>query len=94
MNTRVSSGTNARRFASDCLALAVSALAVAAVTGPLALSLNAQDFGRGHDFDRGFGEHEFHGFVPGSIVLSGTVYVGRADTVVPGEVLPPGCLNT
>ena len=36
----------------------------------------------------------FHGFVPGSIVLSGTVYVGNADTVIPGEVLPFGCLNT
>ena len=36
----------------------------------------------------------FHGFVPNSIVLSGTVYVGNADTVSPGQVLPPGCLNT
>jgi hypothetical protein len=40
------------------------------------------------------GDHDFHGFVPGSIVLSGTVYVGNADTVTPGEVLPHGCLNT
>ncbi len=36
----------------------------------------------------------FHGFVPGSIVLSGTVYVGNADTVISGEALPFGCLNT
>jgi hypothetical protein len=40
------------------------------------------------------GDHDLHGFVPGSIVLSGTVYVGNADTVTPGEVLPHGCLNT
>ncbi|MGC2366309.1 MAG: hypothetical protein WA555_14965 [Candidatus Sulfotelmatobacter sp.] len=26
--------------------------------------------------------------------MSGTVYVGNADTVTPGEVLPLGCLNT
>ena len=32
--------------------------------------------------------------MPGSIVLSGTVYVGNANTVTPGEVLPFGCLNT
>jgi hypothetical protein len=40
------------------------------------------------------GDHDFHGFAPGSIVLSGTVYVGSAETVTPGEVLPHGCLNT
>ena len=40
------------------------------------------------------GDHDFHGFAPGSIVLSGTIYVGNADTVTPGEVLPHGCLNT
>ena len=28
------------------------------------------------------------------IVLSGTVYVGNANTVIPGEALPFGCLNT
>lgn len=37
---------------------------------------------------------DFDGFVPGSIVLSGTVYVGNAKTVTPGEVLPHGCQNT
>src|SRR5215469_1190075 len=39
-------------------------------------------------------DHDFRGFVPNSIVLSGTVYVGNGDTVTPGEVLPHGCLNT
>ena len=36
----------------------------------------------------------FFGFVPGSIVVSGTVYTGNASTVIPGEALPFGCLNT
>ncbi len=45
------------------------------------------------DGNRDFG-HNFYGFVPGSIVLSGTVYVGNAGTVTPGEILPHGCLNT
>lgn len=37
---------------------------------------------------------QFGGFIPGSIVVSGTVYAGNAGTVTPGEVLPFGCLNT
>jgi hypothetical protein len=57
-------------------------MAVALASFPV--KVNAQEQGR----DR------FHGFVPGTIVLSGTVYVGNADTVTPGEVLPHGCLNT
>ena len=55
-------------------------------------NLSAQDYDHDHHF--GPGHSEFHGFVPGSIVLSGTVYVGNANTVTPGQVLPPGCLNT
>src|SRR5215472_14362294 len=53
------------------------------------LASQAQDFHHDHDHD-----HDFHGFARGSIVLSGTVYIGNADTVTPGEVLPHGCLNT
>ena len=34
-------------------------------------------------------DHDFHGFVPGSIVLSGTVYVGNADTVIPAKYCRP-----
>ena len=67
--------------------LSAATLAAAFALGPLAVKLKAQDPDREIDSD-------FHGFVPGSIVLSGTVYVGKADTITPGEVLPPGCLNT
>jgi len=64
------------------------AFAAALALGPFATKLRAQGF----DYDQ---DHsEFYGFVPGSIVLSGTVYVGNADTVTPNEVLPPGCLQT
>jgi hypothetical protein len=60
-----------------------SALAATLVLASFPVKMNAQD-----------DDHDFDGFVPGSIVLSGTVYVGNADTVTPGEVLPNGCLNT
>jgi hypothetical protein len=46
--------------------------------------------GGDHDLDGG---HEFH-FVPGSIVLSRTVYVGNASTVTIGENLPPSCVGS
>jgi hypothetical protein len=103
MSTRVSDGVLSRRFALGCKVLVAAALATAVASGPFAVNLKAQDFGRGFDnrgFDNGHGYGfghgypEFHGFVPGSIVLSGTVYTGDAGTVVPGEALPPGCLNT
>ena len=93
MNTRLSNGAAARRFARVAAVLVAAALA-------FTINLSAQDFGRGFDFGYGFGygfgfgHPEFHGFVPGSIVLSGTVYVGDASTVIPGEALPFGCLNT
>lgn len=64
-----------------------AALAGALALGAFPVSLQAQD----QDQDQGQG---FRGFVPNSIVVSGTVYAGNADTVTPGEVLPPGCQNT
>ncbi len=67
-------------------------LATAVALGSFAVTVEAQDFGHGHNFSHN--PSQFHGFVPGSIVLSGTVYVGNANTVTPGEVLPFGCLNT
>ena len=66
----------------------------AAVAGGLvfgSFTAKAQEFGHHPDFGQ-YHYGQFHGFVPGSIVVSGTVYVGNADTVTPGEVLPPGCL--
>ena len=62
-----------------------AALSAALALEPFPVKLNAQEDDR---------ERDFQGFVPGSIVLSGTVYVGNANTVTPGEVLPHGCLNT
>ncbi|MGC2767653.1 MAG: hypothetical protein WB607_19255 [Candidatus Acidiferrum sp.] len=74
--------------------LFAAALAAALTLGPLAIKLKAQDPDQNQGFDSDEDHSEFRGFVPGSIVLSGTVYVGKADTIIPGEVLPPGCLNT
>ena len=65
-----------------------AALSTSLALASFAVNLNAQNSGNNQD------PESFHGFVPGSIVLSGTVYVGNADTVTPGEVLPHGCLNT
>src|SRR5579863_4172085 len=69
------------------LMLFAATLAAAVALGSVPVKVNAQEHDQ--DFD-----HHFHGFVPGSIVLSGTVYVGNANTVIPGEVLPFGCQNT
>jgi hypothetical protein len=69
----------------------VFALALAVAVTTFAIEAKADDHGP-H-----FNDHhhsEFRGFAPDSIVLSGTVYVGDANTITPGEVLPPGCLNT
>ncbi len=70
---------------------ATLAVAVAAVFafGSFALKLKADDDDHDHDSDR---EHsEFRGFVPGTIVITRTVYKGTADTITIGESLPPGC---
>jgi len=75
---------------------AAAALAAAVALSCGAVAANAQNFGNGfgYGFGYGYGHPQFRGFVPGSIVVSGTVYAGNAGTVTPGEVLPPGCLNT
>jgi len=48
-----------------------------------------------HDHDKDRDHHHDHPpffqFVPGTIVLSRTVYKGTADTITIGESLPPGC---
>src|SRR5580704_16635540 len=71
-------------------AMFAAALVAALAIGSPTVNVEAQELGS----DKGFDREQFHGFVPGSIVLSGTVYVGNAGTVTPGEILPHGCLNT
>lgn len=63
------------------LAVVMAVVGAGLFTGQQA---NAQ---QGND-DRG----GFH-FAPNSLVLSRSVYVGNASTVVIGEVLPPGCVG-
>jgi hypothetical protein len=70
-----------------------AALVAAFAAQSFAVKANAQENFQFRGFDHPRGQ-EFRGFIPGSIVVSGTVYVGNADTVIPGEVLPFGCLNT
>jgi len=70
-----------------------AALAAALAAGSFAVTVNAQEYDH-QPYNFGYGHQEFRGFVPGSIVVSGTVYVGKAGTVTPGEILPFGCLNT
>src|SRR5215472_4252250 len=68
------------------LSMAFAATLAAVALGSFPVNVNAQD---NQDSNQ-----DFQGFVPGSIVLSGTVYIGSANTVTPDEVLPHGCLNT
>ena len=49
-------------------------LAGALALGSFPVKVEAQEPGQHQDFDH---DHEFRGFVPGSIVLSGTVYTGK-----------------
>ena len=72
-----------------CPIVLAATLTAALALGSFPVKVNAQENAPSPDSD-----HDFHGFVPGSIVLSGTVYVGNAATVTPGEALPPGCQNT
>ena len=43
------------------------------------------------DDDKGSDSSNFK-FKPNSLVLSRSVYTGRASTVTPGQTLPPGCM--
>jgi hypothetical protein len=72
----------------------VAALAGALALGSCAPSANAQEQNHHQQDSNHDRDHDFRGFARGSIVLSGTVYKGNAETVTPGEVLPHGCLNT
>jgi hypothetical protein len=60
-------------------------LAACAAVALLAASASAQDFGFPGD------KNQDRDFTPGNLVVSRSVYMGNADTVKVGEVLPPGC---
>jgi hypothetical protein len=62
-----------------------AAVTIALALGSFAIKLRADDDGHDHD------SSHFSTFVPGTIVISRTVYEGTADTVTIGESLPPGC---
>jgi hypothetical protein len=59
----------------------IVAVASLLATGIFESKVAADDQGRSQNLE----------FVPGTLVISGSVYVGNASTVTPGEDLPPGC---
>jgi hypothetical protein len=65
----------------------VIAMAAALTAGSLVSKAKAD----GRDQDHGHGDHFFQ-FVPGTLVVSRSVYEGTASTVTPGELLPPNCV--
>ncbi len=75
-------------------ALAV-AVAITLSLGSFAINLRAGDDDHDRDYNRDYDQDYNHSqlfnFVPGTIVLSRTVYEGTADTITIGENLPPGC---
>jgi hypothetical protein len=65
---------------------AVSAVAIAfGLVGGVFVSKMSAD-----NDDHQFGQFRF---VPDSLVLSKSIYVGNASTVITGEALPPGCMG-
>lgn len=70
------------------LAIAIGA-ALGAGTFVSKAKADGRDFDHG-DFDHGHGDH--FQFVPGTLVVSRSVYEGTASTVTPGELLPPNCV--
>ena len=70
-----------RKFLRLALLVAVtSPLAATTFVGSVSANQDDDDFGR------------FFGFVPGTLVVTRSVYVGTASTITVGEVLPPGCV--
>jgi len=61
--------------------LVAGAIAIIGVTGTIALQANDDE-----------SEAQQFRFKPNSLVLSRSVYAGDADTVTPGQTLPPGCV--
>jgi hypothetical protein len=67
----------------SALILGVAGLASVLAAGVFVSKLSADD-----------DHHQSHfRFAPGSLVLSKSVYVGNASTVIVGEALPPGCMG-
>lgn len=67
---------------------------LAALAGATAIALAGGVFVSmmaAHDDDHGYSRH--FRFQPHSLVLSKSVYLGQASTVVEGEALPPGCVG-
>jgi len=78
-----------KKFVSTVFTVAFAAVFA---LGSFSAKLMADDDDHGRDEGRDHHHHsEFKGFVPGTIVLSRTVYKGTADTITIGESLPPGC---
>lgn len=59
------------------------------VTAALATLILVGNTSANNDDDHG---GRFFGFIPGSLVLSRSVYVGAPSTVTVGQTLPPGCV--
>jgi hypothetical protein len=62
------------------LAIKLGLLAITIAIGLATIGMRAND------------DAQFH-FIPNSLVVSRSVYVGTADTVTVGETLPPGCVG-
>jgi hypothetical protein len=69
------------------LAVLVVGAALALAGGMFVSKMAADNDDHGRDHSRQFQ------FVPDSLVLSKSVYVGNASTVIAGEALPPGCMG-
>ncbi len=61
------------------LAITLGLLAITIAIGVATIGMRAND------------DAQFH-FIPNSLVVSRSVYVGTADTVTVGQTLPPGCV--
>ena len=61
------------------LAITLGLLAITIAIGLATIGMRADD------------DAQFH-FIPNSLVVSRSVYVGTADTVTVGQTLPPGCV--
>ena len=74
------------------LCTVASFIAVAGVAQPALAQGNSADHSQDFDHDRGdaHDKDDHFQFVPGSLVVSRSVYQGKASTVTIGEALPAG----